>query len=123
MRTITIGVDLAKLLFSTCEVDPSGRVLQRRDLRRDAFAAWLAQQPVGTVVAMEACRGAHYWARRCLAYDLEPKLMAAQFVKLFRKSCTTKNDRNDAEAIANAARQGNMRFVPVKSVDQQARLA
>ncbi len=46
------------------------------------------------------CSGAHYWARRCLAYDLEPKLMAAQFVKPFRESCTTKNDRNDAEAIA-----------------------
>ncbi len=126
MRTITIGaigVDLAKLVFSTCEVDSSGRVLQRKDLRRDAFAVWLAQQPVGTLVAMEACSGAHYWARRCLAYDLEPKLMAVQFVKPFRKSCTTKNDRNDAEAIATAARQGNMRFVPVKSVDQQARLA
>jgi len=57
MRTITIGVDLAKLLFSICEVDPSGRVLQRKDLRRDAFAAWLAQLPAGTVVAMEACSG------------------------------------------------------------------
>ena len=123
MRTITIGVDLAKLLFSICEVDPSGRVLQRKDLRRDAFAAWLAQLPAGTVVAMEACSGAHHWARRCLAYGLVPKLMAAPFVKPFRKSCTTKNDRNDAEAVATAARQGNMRFVPVKSVDQQARLA
>ncbi|MBA2237303.1 MAG: IS110 family transposase [Lysobacter sp.] len=123
MRTITIGVDLAKLLFSICEVEPSGRVLQRRDLRRDAFAAWLAQLPPDTIVAMEACSGAHHWARRCLAYGLEPRLMAAQFVKPFRKSCTTKNDRNDAEAIATAARQGNMRFVPVKTVDQQARLA
>ncbi len=106
MRTITIGVDLAKQLFSICEVDPSGRVLQRKDLRRDAFAAWLAHVPAGTIVAMEACSGAHHWARRCLSYGLVPKLMAAQFVKPFRKSCTTKNDRNDAEAIATAARQG-----------------
>ena len=54
---------------------------------------------------------------------MQPRLMAAQFVTPFRKSRTLKNDRNDAEAIATAARQGNMRFVPVKSVDQQARLS
>lgn len=123
MSTITIGVDLAKLVFSICMVDAAGCVVQRKDFRRDAFAAWLAQVPAGTVVAMEACSGGHHWARRCLDYGLQPRLMAAQFVKPFRKSCTTKNDRNDAEAIATAARQGNMRFVPVKSVDQQARLA
>ena len=123
MGTITIGVGLAKLVFAICELDEIGRVLQRKELRRDAFAAWLAQVPAGTVVAMEACSGAHHWARRCLEHGLQPKLIAAQFVTPFRKSRTTKNDRNDAEAIATAARQGNMRFVPVKSVDQQARLA
>ena len=123
MRTITTGVDLAKNVFSACEQDAGGRVLQRKDFRRDAFATWLAQLPAGTVVAMEACSGAHHWARRCFEYDLQPKLIAAQFVTPFRKSRTSKNDRNDAEAIATAARQGNMRFVPVKSVDQQARLA
>ena len=58
-----------------------------------------------------------------LEYGLQPRLMAAQFVTPFRKSRTAKNDRNDAEAIATAARQGNMRFVPVKDVEQQARLA
>ena len=123
MATITIGVDLAKLLFSICVVDGNGRVVQRKELRRDAFSLWLSQQPVGTVVAMEACSGAHHWGRRCLEHGLVPRLMAAQFVKPFRKSQTAKNDRNDAEAIATAARQGNMRFVPVKTVDQQARLA
>ncbi len=123
MRTITIGVDLAKLVFAICELDESGRVRQRKELQRGAFADWLAQLPAGTVVAMEACSGAHHWARRCLEHGLQPKLIAAQFVTPFRKSRTTKNDRNDAEAIATAARQGNMRFVPVKSVDQQARLA
>lgn len=123
MATITIGTDLAKLLFSTCEQDGFGRVLRRKDFRRDAFAAWLAQLPPGTLVAMEACSGAHHWARRCLEYGLVPKLIAAQFVAPFRKSQATKNDRNDAEAIATAARQGNMRFVPIKTVDQQARLA
>jgi transposase len=123
MNTITIGVDLAKSVFSVCEVDGGGRLLRRLDLKRDAFALWLAQLPAGTVVAMEACSGAHHWARRCLEHGLEPKIIAAQFVTPFRKSSRSKNDRNDAEAIATAARQGNMRFVPVKDIDQQARLA
>jgi transposase len=122
MRTIAIGVDLAKLSFSTCAVDATGAVSQRRDLRRDAFAAWLAQQPAHSVVAMEACSGAHHWARRSLEHGLVPRLMAAQFVTPFRKRRGAKNDRNDAEAIATAARQGNMRFVPVKTIEQQARL-
>ncbi len=123
MSTITMGVDLAKQVFSVSELDGGGRVRRRRDLKRDPFAAWLVQLPPGTVVAMEACSGAHHWARRCLEHGLVPKLMAAQFVKPFRKSQGNKNDRNDAEAIATAARQGNMRFVAVKTVDQQARLS
>ena len=118
-----MGVDLAKQVFSVSELDGAGRVRQRRDLKRAGFAAWLVQLPPGTVVAMEACSGAHHWARRCIEHGLVPRLMAAQFVAPFRKSQRNKNDRNDAEAIATAARQGNMRFVAVKSVDQQARLA
>ena len=123
MRTITIGVDLAKQVFSVCSVDAAGRVQDRRELRREAFRQWLPSVPAGTIVAMEACSGAHYWARRCQDSGLLPRLMAAQFVAPFRKSRTAKNDRNDAEAIATAARQGNMRFVPVKTVDQQVRLS
>ena len=122
MSTITIGVDLAKSVFSVCEMDGTGHVLRRQDLKREAFALWLAQRPAGTVVAMEACSGAHHWARRCIEHGLQPRLMAAQFVAPFRKSRTIKNDRNDAEAIATAAQQGHMRFVPVKTVEQQARL-
>ena len=106
-----------------CEVDSAGQVLRRQDLRREPFGLWLAQLPAGTVVAMEACSGAHHWARRCLEYGLQPRIMAAQLVKPFRKSSRSKNDRADAEAIATAARQGNMRFVPVKSIDQQVRLS
>lgn len=123
MSTITLGVDLAKSMFSACEMDGAGRVIRRQDLRREPFGQWLAQQLPGTVVAMEACSGAHYWARRCIAYGLQPRIMAAQFVTPFRKSGRTKNDRADAEAIATAARQGNMRFVPVKNIDQQVRLS
>lgn len=122
MSTITLGVDLAKNVFAVCAVDTAGHVLRRLELKRDAFALWLAQQPAGSVVAMEACGSAHHWSRRCLAHGLVPKIIAAQFVTPFRKSRTCKNDRNDAEAIATAARQGNMRFVPVKTADQQARL-
>jgi transposase len=123
MSTITIGVDLAKDVFAVCVLDGTGRVVQRRDFRREAFAAWLAQQAPGTVIAMEACSGAHHWARRCVEHGLQARLLAAQFVVPYRKSRSTKNDQNDAEAIATAARQGNMRFVPVKSVEQQARLS
>lgn len=75
----TIGLDLAKLVFSICEQDAGGRILRRKDLRRAALAPWLAQLPAGTVVAMEACSGAHHWARCCHSYGLQPKLMAAQF--------------------------------------------
>ena len=60
MSTITIGVDLAKNVFSACSVSGSGRVLDRKDLRREAFSAYLVQLPAGTVVAMEACSDAHY---------------------------------------------------------------
>ena len=81
MSTITIGVDLAKNVFSVCAVDGAGHVLQRLDLKRDAFALWLAQVPAGTVVAMEACSGAHHWARRCLEHALEPRIVAAQFAR------------------------------------------
>ena len=123
MSTITIGVDLAKNAFSVCVVDDTGRVLRRLEFKRAAFALWLVQLPAGTIVAMEACSGAHHWARLCLEHGLVPRLMAAQFVRPFRKNPLAKNDPNDAEAIATAARQGNMRFVPVKTIDQQARLS
>lgn len=123
MDTTLIGVDLAKHSFSVCEVNQTGRVLRRQELKRPAFAAYLAQLPAGIEVAMEACGGAHYWGRRCHALGLVPRVMAAQFVKPFRKAKGAKNDRNDAEAIATAARQGNMRFVPVKDAGQQARLS
>ena len=58
MSTITIGVDLAKSVFSVCELDGFGHVLRRQDLRREPFSLWLTQLPAGTVVAMEACSGA-----------------------------------------------------------------
>jgi len=119
----TVGVDLAKQVFSVCVVDARGKVIGRHELRRDSLSRFLQQLAPGTVVAMEACSSAHYWGRLSLSYGLVPRLMAAQFVQSFRKSIAVKNDRNDAEAIATAARQGNMRFVPLKSEAQQARLS
>jgi len=123
MNTTSAGADLAKDLITVCAQDRSGRTVERRDLRRDAFRSWLARLPRGCVVGMEACSSAHYWAREMNTLGLEPRIMAAEFVQPFRKSRAGKNDRNDAEAIAVAAREANMRFVAVKSVDQQARLA
>lgn len=123
MESITVGIDLAKEVFSVCVVNAQGRVVQRRDLKRGALPAWLRQLSPGTVVGMEACSGAHYWGRVCQSLGLVPRLMAAQFVKPFRKNGAVKNDRQDAEAIVTAVRQGNMRFVSVKTVDQQARLS
>ncbi|MEO8780043.1 MAG: IS110 family transposase [Rhodanobacter sp.] len=130
MSAIATGVDLAKSVFSVCEVDVSGRVLRWQDLRREAFGVWrlafgvwLAQVSAGTVVAVETCSGAYHWRWRCLEHGLQPRLMAAQWVKPYRKSQHGKNDRNDAGVIATAARQGNMHFVPIKNIDQQARLS
>lgn len=123
MNTVTtIGIDLAKNVFSICGVNAAGRVMRRQDLQRDAFALWLAQVPAGTVIAMEACTGAHHRGRRSLEHGLVPRLMATQFIAPFRKNLMAKNDHDNPEAIATAARQGNMRFIPV-DVDQQARLA
>lgn len=123
MDTTTVGADLAKDLITVCVQDRSGRTAECRDLRRAAFGAWLAQLPPGCVVGMEACSAAHFWARHMRSLGLEPRIMAAEFVQPFRKSRAGKNDRNDAEAIAVAAREPTMRFVSVKSVEQQARLA
>jgi transposase len=123
MDITSAGVDLAKNVFSACGTSREGRIIERRDLKRDGFAQWLRRLPKGCVIGMEACGSAHYWAREMLALGLEPRIMAAEFVEPHRKSRAMKNDRNDAEAIAMAVREVNMRFVAVKSVEQQARLS
>ena len=123
MNITTAGADLAKNLITVCAQDASGKTMERRDLRRDAFLTWLSRLPAGCVVGMEACSASHYWAREMAALGLQPRIMAAEFVQPYRKSRAGKNDRNDAEAIAIAVRDPNMRFVPVKTVEQQARLS
>lgn len=123
MDITAVGADLAKEIITVYAVDGTGHMVQVRDIRRNDFTAWLIQLPKGCIVGMEACSSAHHWARKMQEFGLEPRIMAAEFVKPFRKSRSTKNDRNDAEAICTAVRQPNMRFVQPKSVDQQIRLS
>jgi transposase len=123
MNIKTVGIDLAKNIITVCALDANGKVLETRNLRFAALPEWLVQLPAGCLIGMEACSSAHHWGRRMLALGLQPRLMAAEFVKPFRKSRRTKNDHNDAEAIAIAVQQPSMRFVAIKTEDQQARLA
>jgi len=118
-----VGADLAKRVIQVHAVDAAGRVVCRRALAREKFLAWCARLPAGCVVAMEVSSGAHHWARRLLALGLQPKLMSAQLVEPYRSQGSTgKNDANDAAAICEAASRPTMRFVPVKSVEQQSML-
>src|ERR1700682_60760 len=118
-KITTVGIDLAKQVMAVCAMDAEGRMVMRKVLRRDQVLRWTATLPQ-CVVAMEACGGAHYWARELTQQGHTVRIIAAEFVQAFRKS--GKNDANEAEAIATAARQPTMRFVAMKSVEQQAAL-
>jgi transposase len=118
----TVGVDLAKDVIVMCAGDAGGRTLYFRKFSFHGFGQWAATLPPCTF-GMEACSSAHHWARRLTELGHTPRLMAAEFVEPFRKSQGAKNDRNDARAILSAVREPDMRFVSVKSVEQQAMLA
>src|SRR5262244_4017225 len=112
----TVGIDLAKKLFHLVGTDTTGKIVWRKRLTRHALVPCMAQlSPV--TIGMEACAGAHYWARQFHQQGHTVKLMAPQFVKPYVKS--NKNDMRDAEAIAEAVTRPTMRFVPIKEVDQQ----
>ncbi len=113
----TIGLDLAKHVFQAHGADEGGKVVFRKRLRRDKVLAFFAGQP-SCLVAMEACGGAHYWAREIGKLGHDVKLIPAPYVKPFVKR--QKNDMADAEAICEAAQRPTMRFVAVKSEAQQA---
>jgi transposase len=115
----TCGIDLAKNVFSLHAVDGRGVVVLRKTVTRARLAAVVAQLPA-CVIGLEACSGAHEWARRFALHGHTVELMAPKFVAPYRKS--GKNDGNDAEAICEAVSRPSMRFVPVKSVEQQAML-
>src|SRR5215469_12700217 len=116
----TLGIDLAKNTFSVHGVDANGVVTVRRTVSRGKLAELVARLPP-CLIGMEACSGAHEWARRFGAAGHTVRLMAAKFVAPYRKS--GKNDGNDAEAICEAVGRPNMRFVPIKSVQQQSDLS
>jgi transposase len=117
MQVTITGIDLAKNVFQLHGVDGSGKVILRRTLRRSQvlpFFAGLAPCLIG----MEACSSAHYWARELGALGHTVKLMPPSYVKPYVKR--GKNDVADAEAICEAVTRPTMRFVPVKSPEQQA---
>ena len=118
MNANRIGVDLAKSVFQAHGVDAKERVVWRQRLTRGRWLeAVCARLEPGGEVGMEACAGAHHWARELQSRGYWVKLMAPQFVKPYVKS--NKTDRNDAEAICEAMSRPGMRFVEVKSVAQQ----
>ena len=113
-----IGIDLAKNVFQVHGASMAGLVKFRKKLSRLQFHKFMAEQPE-TVVVMEACGSAHYWAREMVRLGHKVKLIAPQYVRPFVKR--QKNDAADAEAIVIAAQRPEMRFVEQKSERQQAR--
>jgi transposase len=116
-KVSTIGLDLAKHVFQVHGVDEEGSVVLRKKLRRGAVVEFFAKLAPCTV-GIEACGGAHYWAREITALGHTVKLMPAVYVKPYVKR--GKNDAADAEAICEAVMRPTMRFVPIKSAAQQA---
>jgi transposase len=111
-----VGIDIAKRVFHLVGMDARGKIVLRKRCSRGEVLPLLANLGP-TTIGMEACGGAHYWARHLRAQGHAVKLMAPQFVKPYVKS--NKNDMRDAEAIAEAVTRPSMRFVPVKDVAQQ----
>ena len=118
MKLSRIGIDLAKNVYQLHGVDRYGKAVWKRRLRRNQWLkAVLDKTEPGCVIGMEACAGAHHWARELQSRGYTVRLIPPQFVKPYVKS--NKNDANDAEAICEAMSRPNMRFVAVKSVEQQ----
>jgi len=112
-----MGLDLAKHVFQVHGVDAEGATVLRKQLRRAQVLAFFSRLPP-CLVGLEACATAHYWARELRALGHEVRLMPAQYVKAYIKR--NKHDAADAEAICEAVGRPTMRFVPVKTADQQA---
>lgn len=124
MSNITrVGVDLAKNVIQVHAVDAAGKVVTNRALKREKFLAWFADLPAGCLVAMEACTGAHHWARKLNERGFDARIIPAQFVTPYRiQGKTGKNDANDAAAVCEAASRPHMNFVPAKTLTQQGML-
>ena len=120
MKITTFGLDLAKNVIQVHGIDAHGNTVLRKQLRRNQVIEFFTKlEPC--LIGMEACGSAHHWARKRERLGHAVKLMAPQFVKPYVK--TNKNDMADAEAICEAVGRKNMRFVPIKNIEQQAVLS
>jgi transposase len=119
MQITTIGLDIAKNVFQVHEIDAGEKVIVRKQLRRSQMLAFFEALPP-CLVGMEAFASSHCWARELTKRGHQVRLMPAKDVKAYVKR--NKNDAADAEAICEAVRRPTMRFVQIKSVEQQARL-
>ncbi|PYE30535.1 transposase [Rhizobium sp. PP-F2F-G38] len=117
MPVVTVGLDLAKTVFQAHGVDAAGQTVLRRRLGRSELLAFFAKLPPCSI-AMEACSSAHYWARELVRLRHDVRLIPPQYVKPYVEQ--NKTDAADAEAICEAAGRPSMRFVPIKTRDQQA---
>ena len=116
MNVMTIGLDIAKNVFQLHGVDVNGKTVLRKQLKRNQVLAFFANLSPCRI-GLEACSGAHYWARELIKLGHDARLISPQFVKPYVKG--NKNDANDAEAICEAVGRPAMRFVPIKSIEQQ----
>ncbi len=117
MKITTVGIDLAKNVFQVHGVDERGRAVLKKQLKRHQVVVFFSNMPP-CLIGMEACGGAHFWARRLQAQGHAVRLMAPQFVKPYVKG--NKHDAADAEAICEAVSCPSMRFVPIKNIEQQS---
>ena len=120
MQITTIGLDLAKSVFQVHGVDAAGQVVVRKSLRRSQMLPFFAKLP-SCLVGIEACGTSHHWARELIKLGHEVRLMPPAYVKPYVKR--GKTDAADAEAVCEAVTRPTMRFVPVKSPEQQAALS
>ena len=116
-QAVTIGLDIAKSVFQVHGVDRSGAVVVRRQVRRAQLLPFFAKLPA-CLIGIEACATAHYWARELTKLGHQVRLMPPSYVKPYVKR--QKNDAADAEAICEAVSRPSMRFVEVKSPEQQS---
>jgi transposase len=116
MNSTTIGLDIAKNVFQVHGVNANGKAVLRKQLKRSQVLAFFANLPP-SLVGLEACAGVHHWPRELLKLGHNARLISPQFVKPYVKG--NKNDANDAEAICEAVGRPTMRFVPIKSIEQQ----
>ena len=120
MQITTIGLDLAKSVFQVHGIDAAGQVVVRKSVRRAQMLAFFSKLPP-CLVGIEACGTSHYWARELIKLGHEVRLMPPAYVKPYVKR--GKTDAADAEAVCEAVTRPTMRFVPVKSPEQQAALS